>query len=142
MLQFARLGPKINNLISGPKNLGWRCHVNSLVAKKEFPFFLSLILVEPAMMRYMVLIMLKICELMTFKTLHCICYVWRLSVIVLLITKPVQLNSMGLMYLTWIWKPDAKLQRYKYLQKVCFNNMSMILQFICTAKLIHRQKKV
>ena len=21
--------PKINNLISGPKNLGWRCHVNS-----------------------------------------------------------------------------------------------------------------
>ena len=42
--QFARLGPKINNLISGPKNLGWRCHVNSLVAKKEFPFFLSLIL--------------------------------------------------------------------------------------------------
>ena len=97
VLQFARLGPKINNLISGPKNLGWRCHVNSLVAKKEFPFFLSLILVEPAMMRYMVLIMLKICELMTFKTLHCICYVWRLSVIVLLITKPVQLNSMGLM---------------------------------------------
>ena len=65
--QFARLGPKINNLISGPKNLGWRCHVNSLVAKKEFPFFLSLILVESAMMRYMVLIMLKICELMTLK---------------------------------------------------------------------------
>ena len=35
--QFARLGPKINNLISGPKNLGWRCHVNSLVAKKRIP---------------------------------------------------------------------------------------------------------
>lgn len=126
--QFARLGPKINNLISGPKNLGWRCHVNSLVAKKEFPFFLSLILVEPAMMRYMVLIMLKICELMTFKTLHCICYVWRLSVIVLLITKPVQLNQNQ--------KARCKTTKAKNTHKK-YNNMSMHFY----NSLIHTNKK-